>query len=38
LRLHHIESVSSTALVARIVNDDTATAHSGTLVCTAMHQ
>ena len=38
LRLHHLESVSSTALVARIVNDDSASAHSGSLVCTAMHQ
>ena len=38
LRLHHIESVSSSALVARVVNDDSAGAHSGTLVCTAMHQ
>jgi hypothetical protein len=24
--------------VARVVNDDTANAHTGTLVCTAMHQ
>jgi hypothetical protein len=38
LRLHHIESVSSTAVVARVVNDDSSNAHSGTLVCTAMHQ
>jgi hypothetical protein len=38
LRLHHIESISATALVARVVNDDTANAHTGTLVCTAMHQ
>lgn len=38
LRLHHIESVSSTAVVARVVNDDSSSAHSGTLVCTAMHQ
>jgi hypothetical protein len=38
LRLHHIESISSTAVVARVINDDTSTAHSGTLVCTAMHQ
>ena len=38
LHLHHIESVSSTALVARVVNDDSSNAHSGTLVCTAMHQ
>ena len=38
LRLHHIESLSATALVARIINDDTTTAHTGTLVCTAMHQ
>jgi hypothetical protein len=38
LRLHHIESLNSTTLVARIVNDDSAAAHTGTLVCTAMHQ
>ena len=38
LRLHHLESISSTAVVARIVNDDSSNAHSGTLVCTAMHQ
>jgi len=38
LRLHHIESLSSTTVVARIVNDDSAAAHTGTLVCTAMHQ
>jgi hypothetical protein len=38
LRLHHVESVSSTAVVARIVNDDGSNSHSGTLVCTAMHQ
>jgi hypothetical protein len=38
LRLHHIESLSSTALMVRVVNDDSSNAHSGTLVCTAMHQ
>ncbi len=38
LHLHHIESISATALVARIVNDDASNPHSGTLVCTAMHQ
>ena len=38
LRLHHIESISAASVVARVVNDDTAAAHTGTLVCTAMHQ
>ncbi len=38
VRLHHIESLSASALVVRIVNDDSANAHTGTLVCTAMHQ
>ncbi|HLI80593.1 MAG TPA: hypothetical protein VKV03_11460 [Candidatus Binataceae bacterium] len=38
LRLHHIESISSTTVVARVVNDDSSSAHTGTLVCTAMHQ
>ena len=38
LHLHHIESISATTLVARVINDDTSNAHSGTLVCTAMHQ
>ncbi|HVN29030.1 MAG TPA: hypothetical protein VMT64_11115, partial [Candidatus Binataceae bacterium] len=38
LRLHHIESISAGALVARVINDDGSAAHSGTLVCTAMHQ
>jgi hypothetical protein len=38
LRLHHIESVSAAAVVARVINDDSSSAHSGTLVCTAMHQ
>jgi len=38
LRLHHIESVSSSAVVARVVNDDSSNPHTGTLVCTAMHQ
>ncbi len=27
LRLHHIESISSTAVVARVINDDSSTAH-----------
>ncbi|HLX38706.1 MAG TPA: hypothetical protein VKR29_12930 [Candidatus Binataceae bacterium] len=38
LSLHHIESISAGAVVARIVNDDSASAHTGSLVCTAMHQ
>jgi hypothetical protein len=38
LRLHHIESISASAVVARVINDDSAGAHTGTLVCTAMHQ
>ena len=38
LRLHHIESVSASALVVRVINDDSSAAHTGTLVCTAMHQ
>jgi hypothetical protein len=38
LRLHHIESISAGAVVARIINDDGSNAHTGTLVCTAMHQ
>jgi hypothetical protein len=38
VRLHHIESISASALVVRVINDDTTTPHTGTLVCTAMHQ
>jgi hypothetical protein len=38
LRLHHIESISASALVARVINDDSTNPHTGTLVCTAMHQ
>lgn len=38
LRLHHLESISAGAVVARVINDDSSSAHTGTLVCTAMHQ
>jgi len=37
LRLHHIESRTVTGLTVRIVNDDGAAVHSGTLHCTAVH-
>jgi hypothetical protein len=37
LRVHHIQSVSTTSAVIRVVNDDTSAAHTGTLHCIAMH-
>jgi len=37
LRVHHIESVTTTTIVVRIVNDDGAAAKTGTLACTAEH-
>jgi hypothetical protein len=37
LRKHHIESRTASAATVRIVNDDGASAHSGTLHCTAVH-
>jgi len=37
IRLHHIESVAAASVVVRVVNDDGAVAHTGTLHCTAVH-
>lgn len=37
LRIHHLESVTAASLVIRVVNDDGASAHTGTLHCTAAH-
>jgi len=37
LRLHHIESVAAGSVILRVVNDDGAAAHTGTLHCTAIH-
>ncbi|MFQ5778411.1 MAG: hypothetical protein ACE5IP_10435 [Terriglobia bacterium] len=37
LRLHHLESVTAAAVVARVVNDDTVNPLTGTLHCIAMH-
>lgn len=37
LRVHHIESVAAASVVVRVVNDDGAAAHTGTLHCTAVH-
>jgi hypothetical protein len=37
LRVHHIESLTTTTAVVRVVNDDTGAAHTGTLHCMAMH-
>jgi len=37
LRIHHLESVSTASVVVRVVNDDTSTAKTGTLHCSAVH-
>ncbi|HXE75310.1 MAG TPA: right-handed parallel beta-helix repeat-containing protein [Candidatus Xenobia bacterium] len=37
LRMHHLESVSASSVVVRVVNDDGATAKTGTVHCTAVH-
>ncbi|MFQ5694817.1 MAG: hypothetical protein ACE5HB_02410 [Terriglobia bacterium] len=37
LRLHHIESVTATAVVLRVINDDPANAKTATLHCIALH-
>ncbi len=37
LRIHHLESVSASSVIVRVVNDDSGAAKSGTLHCTAMH-
>jgi len=37
LRLHHLESVATTGVTVRVVNDDGGAAHTGTLHCTAVH-
>jgi hypothetical protein len=38
LRLHHIESFAAASVVVRVVNDDPANPHTGTLYCTGVHQ
>jgi len=38
LRLHHIESKAAASVVVRVVNDDPANPHTGTLYCTGVHQ
>lgn len=37
LRVHHIESVTTTTVVVRVVNDDGVSAHTGTLHAIAFH-
>jgi hypothetical protein len=37
LRVHHVESITTTTAVVRVVNDDSGGAHTGTLHCIAMH-
>jgi len=37
LRVHHIESQSTTTVVVRVVNDDGGAPHTGTLHCVAFH-
>lgn len=36
LRVHHIESATTTRVTARVVNDDTGAGHNGTLHCLAV--
>jgi parallel beta-helix repeat protein len=38
IRIHHIQSFTSTAVVVQVVNDDPRFPHSGTLYCLGIHQ
>jgi Right handed beta helix region len=38
LRVHHIESITQYYVIVRVVNDDAANPHSGTLYCLGIHQ
>ncbi len=37
LRVHHIQSIAAGSIVVRVVNDNTSSALTGTLVCQAVH-